>query len=186
MALAQQKRGGPYTKNEKMKRQNEVFRLHFELGYSAVKISDMMKVNRNTINGDINYGYSILSKEWNSYDIDSWLMKQIHRLESQRVRLFKELEREEKIATKLSIEKMILDIDTRLISFTTKAFSRRDSVKENSIRWINEYAKERHMDFRLGDHSEIYHACIETYEKIQDMLMEDVDMKRGSMHENSI
>jgi len=43
MALVQKKKGGPYTKNEKTKRQNEVYRLHFERGYSAVKISDMMK-----------------------------------------------------------------------------------------------------------------------------------------------
>ena len=63
MAQVQEKKGGPYTKNEKMKRQNEVYRLHFELGYSAVKISDMMKINRNTINSDINYWYSSLSKE---------------------------------------------------------------------------------------------------------------------------
>ena len=70
MAQVQEKKGGPYTKNEKMKRQNEVYKLHFEHGYSAVKISDMMRINRNTINSDINYWYSSLSKEWNSYDIE--------------------------------------------------------------------------------------------------------------------
>ena len=39
MALVSEKKGGPYPKNEKVKRQNEVFRLHFDLGYSAVRIS---------------------------------------------------------------------------------------------------------------------------------------------------
>lgn len=46
-----------------MKRQNEVYRLHFKRGYSAVKISEMMKINRNTINKDITYWYSILGNE---------------------------------------------------------------------------------------------------------------------------
>ena len=50
-----EKDGGPYTKDERTKRQNEVARLHFEYGYSAVKIAEMMKVNRNTINSDIKY-----------------------------------------------------------------------------------------------------------------------------------
>jgi len=33
------KKGGPYTKKEQEARRNEVFRLHFELGHSAVKIA---------------------------------------------------------------------------------------------------------------------------------------------------
>ena len=51
----QKKKGGPYSKDEKTKRLDEVYRLHFEYGYSARKISELMRVNRNTINGDIDY-----------------------------------------------------------------------------------------------------------------------------------
>jgi len=56
------KKGGPYTKTEREHRQQEVYRLHFEYGYSAKKISELMKINRNTINGDITYWYSKISK----------------------------------------------------------------------------------------------------------------------------
>jgi len=38
------KRGGRYTKDEKLKRLDEVYRLHFEYGYSARKISELMKI----------------------------------------------------------------------------------------------------------------------------------------------
>ena len=117
MAQVQEKKGGPYTKNEKMKRQNEVYKLHFEHGYSAVRISEMMKINRKAINSDISYWYSSLSKEWHSYDIDSWCMKQVNRLESQRSRLFKELDKAENTSVRLSIEKMILDVDVKMMSF---------------------------------------------------------------------
>lgn len=41
MALVQEKNGGPYSKDDRGKRQNEVFRLHFELGYPATKIADL-------------------------------------------------------------------------------------------------------------------------------------------------
>jgi len=66
MVALEQKSGGPYSKDEREKRQNEVFRLHFEFGYSAVKIADLMKINRNTrlgysnrnfLHTIINYGY---------------------------------------------------------------------------------------------------------------------------------
>lgn len=65
MALSKlEKKGGPYTKQEKEDRQNEVYRLHFEYGSSAVKIAEMLNVNRNTINEDIKYLYSILLEDW--------------------------------------------------------------------------------------------------------------------------
>ena len=42
MALEQEKKGGPHSKDEHEKRQKEVFRLHFKLGQSTIKIADLM------------------------------------------------------------------------------------------------------------------------------------------------
>jgi len=58
------KNGGPYTKNEQEKRRNEVFKLAIEQGKSAVKIAEILKVNRNTVNGDIKILYHELGNEW--------------------------------------------------------------------------------------------------------------------------
>ena len=57
------KRGGPYSKDEKRKRREEVYRLHFEYGYSARKIAELMKINRGTINRDIMFLYSDVVKK---------------------------------------------------------------------------------------------------------------------------
>jgi len=179
MALVQEKKGGPYTKNEKTKRQNEVYRLHFERGYSAVKISDMMKINRNTINSDINYWYSSLSKEWNSYDIDSWCMKQIHRLESQRIRLFTELDKVENASVRLSIEKMILDIDMKMMNFVSKYASSMNSIQKSGAQWVNKWAKTNDIDIVLTDRRSIIQASSETTEKIEKLLKEDLEQRRG-------
>jgi len=85
------KKAGPYNKHDRNKRRNEVFRLYFDLGYSAVKISEIMNINRNTINSDIKYCYENLSKEWQDNNTDSWIMKQICRFEFQRSSYWKYL-----------------------------------------------------------------------------------------------
>src|SRR3989338_11317219 len=90
MELEQEKKGGPYSKNEREKRQKEVFRLYFEVGYSAIKISDLMKINRNTINADIKYWYSNIKEELKQ-DSENFILRQIGRLEAQRSRVIENL-----------------------------------------------------------------------------------------------
>jgi len=124
MALVEQnKNGGPYTKKEQTDRRKEVLKLHFEKGYSAVKIADMLNVNRNTINDDIKYLNSQFSEEWKFYDIRSIIMKQIYRFELQRSRLLEELDTLENFKEKIMIEKMILDIDETILQIGTKIIS---------------------------------------------------------------
>jgi len=120
MALVEPKKGGPYAKQQREKRRSEVFRLHFEFGYSARKISEMMNVNRNTINSDLNFAYSQLSLEWTHGDFYSLFMKQTHRLEIQRRRLLEELKKQNELKEKLAIEKMVFEIDTRIFNFYVK------------------------------------------------------------------
>jgi len=120
MALVQEKKGGPYSKQEQQKRQNEVYRLHFEFGYPAVKIAKKLHVNRNTINSDINYLYSQLAEEWENQDISGLILSQIEKMKYQRDRLYEELEKQEDFTKKLSIEKFIFEIDNRLFQIYSK------------------------------------------------------------------
>jgi len=132
MALIESKKGGPYAKQQREKRRNEVFRLHFELGHSARKISEMMNVNRNTINSDLNFAYSQLSSEWTHGDLYSLFMKQLYRLEIQRRRLLEELKRQNESKEKLAIEKMVLEIDTRIFNFYEKI----TASNETLLDWV--------------------------------------------------
>ena len=113
-----EKEGGPYTKDERTKRQNEVARLHFEYGYSAVKIADMMKVNRNTINSDIRYLYSGIKEELKQ-NTENIVLKQIARLEAQRTRIVKQIEKGE-VVNIIKQEKLLLDVDSKINSFLIK------------------------------------------------------------------
>ncbi len=47
MSETDSKKGGPYTEKEQEDRRKQVYELHFEKGFSAVKIGEMLKVNRN-------------------------------------------------------------------------------------------------------------------------------------------
>ena len=75
--ISAKKRGGPYNKQDRIKRKNEVYRLHFEFGYAAVQIADMMKINRNTINGDISSWYDKITKNWKLVDPQVLVIKNI-------------------------------------------------------------------------------------------------------------
>ena len=121
------KDGGPYTKDERTKRQNEVARLHFEYGYSAVKIAEMMKVNRNTINSDVKYLYSSIKDELKQ-DTKDFVLKQIGRLESQRTRIVRQIKKD-KTGNIIKQEKLLLDVDARLNNFLIKINANQEDKK---------------------------------------------------------
>ena len=125
--LEKKKTGGPYSKDERIKRQNEVSRLHFEFGYSVTKISSMMNVNRNTINQDIKSLYSEIKDELkeNSKDL---LLKQIGRLEAQRNRIIESLNKIKNknydvLENAIRYEKLLLDVDSKINVILSKISS---------------------------------------------------------------
>ena len=80
MAQVQEKKGGPHTKKEQKVRKDKVYELHFEKGISAVKIAEILRVNRNTVNEDIREWYVKVSEELPEQN-SSLLLKQMQRLE---------------------------------------------------------------------------------------------------------
>ncbi|HUU47575.1 MAG TPA: hypothetical protein VMW55_02205 [Nitrosopumilaceae archaeon] len=64
MALVEPiKKGGRYTRKEQEERKLRVLQLHFEEKKSAVKIAEELKINRNTINDDIQFWYGQLASK---------------------------------------------------------------------------------------------------------------------------
>jgi len=167
------KKAGPYNKHDRIKRRNEVFRLHFDLGYSAVKISEMMNINRNTINSDIKYLNKQISKEWEENNIVTWVMKQINRLEIQRTRLMQYLRQESEIKNKLKIEKMIFDIDNQI----SQTVIRLETSEDNNLEYVSEEFNKLAEKFALPDRMSFAKAVINTSkatnEKIRKLIDED-------------
>lgn len=164
------KKGGPYNKKERLRRRDNVFLLHFEYGYPAVKIANIMNVNRNTINNDINYLYSKLSKEWKNHDIFSWWLKQMRRLEIQRTRLREALDMEADFKKRLAIEKMIFDIDLKLLQLSIKAISTNEMILEEVITGLNDYAKKNNLDLAFWRNGDIGKLPKKDHEKVRRMI----------------
>ena len=122
MAVVLEKRnGGPYTKKEQESRRSKVYNLHFEKGQSAVRIAEMINANRNTVNEDIKYWYSQIASDFESNNLPGlWALKQHNRLENQHGRLVSELEKQEKLKDKILLERMILDVDSKISELAQK------------------------------------------------------------------
>ena len=125
----EEKIGGPYTKQQQETRRNEVFELHFEQGFSAVNIAKTLGVNRHTINKDIEFLYSELRND-KSPNHKNQLDKQVIKLDYQKTRLQKELDKDISIKERLQIEKIISNADLRIAAFFVKLVTTR---RHNSL-----------------------------------------------------
>ena len=166
-------KGGPYTKKQRIDRRSEVYRLHIEKGYSATDISNLMKVNRHTIDSDISYWYTKLADDWDKQLTDSWYMKIINRFELQVSRLTKYLEDATTLENKLSIEKLLLETNSRIIDHVNKIETSSLKVTQLTLDKINELSKNHGLGFGLLDHHMIDKVSPEAYEKIMKILDND-------------
>lgn len=114
-----QKHGGPYTKNEQDERRKNVYNMYFEKGFSAIKIANELKVNRNTINQDVKFLRSGLTQK-DQIKPAIWLLEQKEHLEQQKDRLLELLEITKDFEQRLRVEKIILDIEGKITNLVIK------------------------------------------------------------------
>lgn len=151
---SEEKRGGPYTKQEQEQRRVKVYELYFEKGDSALKIAETLGVNRNTVNSDIKYWYTQIIAQIGGQNVGAIVLKEIERLEIQRKRLLEQLEKQTDFASKVALEKMIFEIDSRIAGFASKMTVQNISVDKYGI--IEEISEEelaelvRHSIFDSG------------------------------------
>ena len=131
------KKGGPYSKNEKAARRNEVYRLHFEYGYPARKIAELMNVNRNTINGDIDYWYSKIIKKEEINNPEYLIVLNLEGMKVQMTRLREQLEKAKNNSERISIERLIYDINSKIINTYQKLASSVARTHELATQWCN-------------------------------------------------
>ena len=136
------KKGGPYPVHVKKMRRDEVFRLHFDYGYSARKIADMLKINRNTINSDIAYGYSRLKKEDDKTSIEDWINKMVYRLETKRTRLMERLDKAESLDDFILLEKMLYEVDIKIVQIMMKMQTTQQATYDITTKIFNKWLEQ--------------------------------------------
>lgn len=166
------KKGGPYSKNDKDKRMNEVYRLHFEYGYSARKIAEMMKVNRNTINADIDYWFSKISRKVSVFDPRVIIVKNIGRMEIQLTRLREQLDKVQTHSDRMAIERLMFDVNCKIIHTYEKLAHSAYSVHKLATKWMNDYMAKNNYSERYITWLDTLSVSKKAKEKIERILKE--------------
>ena len=168
-----EKNGGPYPIQAKKTRQDEVFRLHFDYGYSARKIADMLKVNRNTINSDITYWYSQLQKDDDKISIDDLINKMLYRLEIKRTRLMEKLDKATSLDDSLALEKMLYEIDIKIIQIVMKMHNTNQSMYDRTANTFNNWLEENGYKERYVLWGQTLRVSSSTQENIKRLIQSD-------------
>ena len=142
------KRSGSCSKGQREKRRQEVFRLHFILGYSMVEIAKLMNFNYKTVEKDVTQLNARLAKEWGRTPLRAFIQKQITRLEFQRTRLMTMLEKVENPETKLRTEQLILEIDSRLAQLVSRMIGSRERIADTASKVMNKEAEKQGWNIR--------------------------------------
>ena len=116
----QEKKGGPYTKAQQEQRRDQVYEMHFKLGYSAVKIADDLRINRNTINDDIKYLYSETAQHFGMGNMSKAILRQFERTEIQRRRILEEIQKQNDFEKIFKLEKFLSYLDQKTTQILSK------------------------------------------------------------------
>ncbi len=142
------RKSGPHSKQERQKRRDEIYRLHFEHGYSARKIAEGMKITRYTINSDVEYLYSTLQRDDNRVGTVDLINKQLVRFEYQRNRLMQSFEVTNSVQENNQIERLIFDIDSKLANTHLKILDSKLKIWDEAVDYINKWMEKNHKDTR--------------------------------------
>lgn len=159
----------PYTKAERLKRRQEVSRLHFEQGMPATRVAEL-KVDRNTVNNDISLMYSELRKQWENTEFEGFHARQVARLESQRARLLTYLDKTDDIEKKLALERLVTDIDMKLLASSTKIYYSTVSFSDQLRKRMNKTLEENKVEWRITSLLEMIRISQQTWRDLDDIV----------------
>ena len=153
----------PYTKIQRKERRDEVYRLHFDNGMPATRIAELMKVDRNTINNDLKILYNKAARDYTSdKSYDNIIEKQLVRLETQRDRLGLYISDIKDVNSKISLERMIADIDLKVIGVLDKLNQNIVQHYQAVSEHVNKIAEKEKLKTRFTSLFELYRISIDT------------------------
>ncbi len=171
----------PFTKSQRRKRRTEVYKLHFEHGVPATRIAELMKVDRNTVNNDLKILYNEALNDYNpdNMSLDDILQKQLLRLETQRDRLGLYLTDVRDVNTKIAIERLIADIDFKLIGAIEKVNHNAGRFWDEIIKGVNKIAEIKKLDVRYTSLFELHKISIDSRKSLNKLREEVLKEKKS-------
>jgi len=168
------KNGGPYSKSERHKRREKVIRLHFEKGYFATRIAEIMQVNIHTISNDIQIGYEQLKKTWTKYDSESIGIRQFQRYEVQRFGLVEQLETLDNPKDILAYKKLIFEIDKEITNHFLKITNTQDMLYYHITKQMNLLSEKNNLGMGFVCMQDMFRVSPATAKAVNKLLDEDI------------
>ena len=149
-------------------------RLHFDYGYSARKIAEMLKVNRNTVNRDLDYLYTkVLQNNIYITNPEAAVITSMQQLKIQRTRLREGLDKAKSSRDKIAIERMIFVIDCRIQDAYIRLSESKRRLSEYGTDRLNRYLEENHSTTRYLTLDEKISVLPKTLDKIHKLIEQD-------------
>jgi len=137
-----------------------------------------MKVNRNTVNGDIDYWYSKITTNNNIFNPEYSIIVTLQRFEIQRSRLRESLDKTlSSYQEKLAIERMIYDLDSKILQTYQRLAESSRRLFDFSIERLNSWLKDNKKTERYMTLFDKISVSDKAKEKIHKILIDD--KKRG-------
>ena len=149
-----------------------MYRYHFEYGYSARKISELLNINRNTINGDIKHWYSKVTKA-NDIQPESAIFTILERLDIQRTRIREYLDQTTNISEKITVEKILLDIDYKIAQTNNRLAESGNRIENYAVEFLNEYLKSHDKNNQIFTLNQKLSVSEFTLQQINKVISED-------------
>ena len=177
----------PYTKSQRRLRRTEVYKLHFEHGMPATRIAEIMRVDRNTINNDLKVLYQKALNDYNSdnMSLDEIVEKQLVRLETQRDRLGLYLYDEKDINSKIIIERLIADIDFKLLRAIEKVNHNSNRFFDEILKGVNKMAEINNINFRYTSLFELQKISMDSRKSLDEIEEQALKRKRKNSDDKS-
>ncbi|MBI1829732.1 MAG: hypothetical protein HY222_00650 [Thaumarchaeota archaeon] len=175
--MSKSRRGGRYSKQERITRRDEVYRLHFEYGYSARKISELMNINRNTINVDIDYWYSKIKQNTNILNPEDKIIETLERFKVQRTRLREQIDKVKDISEKIAIERLLFDVDSKICYTFQRIAESRYRIHGLATTWMNQNLKNEKKTERAITYYDTVKVSAKARERISRIIKEDKGRK---------
>lgn len=164
----------PFTRSQRRKRRTEVYKLHFEHGIPATRIAEMINVDRNTINNDLKILYQKALRDYDPDDMNfsDILQKHLFRLETQRDRLGSYLTDTKEINDKIAIERLVADIDFRLIAVIERMNYNEVRIWQAVVKQMNRVAEDKKLDIRYTSLFELYEISVNSRKNLNKLKEE--------------
>ena len=141
-----------------------------------------MNVDRNTINNDLKFLYRQALNDYNLDDmsIDDILEKQLVRLEAQRDRLGLYLSDANDVTNKVTIERLIADIDFRVLTAVEKISHNTGQFWDQIIREANKIAENNNLNIRYTSLFELQKISIDSRKSLDEIREDALIEKKGN------